>query len=235
MAEQQQEKRILIVEDDIRTANLVALYLRNEGFITDIAHDGTQAMEMAARLKPMFVVLDLMLPELDGWEVCRRLRKVSDVPILILTARDEEGERIKGLSLGADDYVVKPFSPGELVARVQAILRRYTPRKNADGVFSHNQLSLDPARKKVTLRGTSVSITPSEYTLLHTLMSTPGKVFSRDELISRLYPDGDDVIGRVVDVHMGELREKIEEDRTKPEYILTVRGFGYQFADTDTP
>ncbi|MDP6526666.1 MAG: response regulator transcription factor [Kiritimatiellia bacterium] len=235
MAEQQQEKRILIVEDDIRTANLVALYLRNEGFITDIAHDGTEAMEMAARLKPMFVVLDLMLPELDGWEVCRRLRKVSDVPILILTARDEEGERIKGLSLGADDYVVKPFSPGELVARVQAILRRYTPRKNADGVFSHNQLSLDPVRKKVTLRGTSVSITPSEYILLHTLMSTPGKVFSRDELISRLYPDGDDVIGRVVDVHMGELREKIEKDRTKPEYILTVRGFGYQFADTDTP
>lgn len=235
MAEGQPEKRILVVEDDTRTANLVALYLRNEGFSTHIANDGKQALEMAERLNPMFVVLDLMLPELDGWDVCRELRKISDVPILILTARDEEGERIRGLSLGADDYVVKPFSPGELVARVQAILRRYTPRKSRDGIFSHNKLSLDPARKKVTLRGTSVSLTPSEYTLLHTLISSPGKVFSRDELINRLYPDGDDVIGRVVDVHVGELREKIEEDRAKPEYVLTVRGFGYQFADTDTP
>jgi len=234
MAEHRQEKRVLVVEDDARTADLVALYLRNEGFLTDIAHDGAQAMEMATRIKPSFVILDLMIPKLDGWEVCQRLRKISDVPILILTARDEEGERIKGLSLGADDYVVKPFSPGELVARVQAILRRYAPQRNEDGILSHGALTLDPSRTRVTLQSAPVSLTPSEYTLLSTLMSNPGKVFSREELISRLYPDGDDVIDRVVDVHVGELREKIEKNRTKPEYVLTVRGFGYRFADTDT-
>jgi len=161
---------ILIVEDDPKTASLVAMYLEREGFETVIAPDGQQALFLHKRQKFIFVVLDLMIPHVDGWEVCRQIRRSSDVPILMLTAREDEIDRITGLTLGADDYVIKPFSPRELVARVKAILRR-------------------------------------------------------------LYPDGDAiVIDRVVDVHIGKLRQKIEKDPSRPRFILTVRGIGYQFA-----
>jgi DNA-binding response OmpR family regulator len=168
----------------------------------------------------------------DGWEVCRELRRVSDVPILMLTARDEELDRIVGLSLGADDYVVKPFSPRELVARVKAILRRTRLHPWRDTPqLAHKDLLLDRARRKVTLGGQAVALTPAEYTLLQALMAAPGRVFSRQELLDHLYPGGDSVIDRVVDVHVGKLRQKIEADAARPYYILTVRGVGYQFAD----
>jgi len=225
--------KILIVEDDKKTASLIKLYLEREGFQTVIASDGQQALELAEQHRPVFVILDLMLPVLDGWEVCRRLRQSFDVPILILTARGEEVDRVSGLTLGADDYVVKPFSPRELVARVKAILRR--GRLEAPGqekVLSFEELILDIERHKVTLEGRPVLLTPHEFKLLQTLMAAPGKVFAREELLDRLYSRNEaTVIDRVVDVHIGKLRQKIEKDPSNPRYILTVRGIGYQFAE----
>jgi DNA-binding response OmpR family regulator len=224
---------ILIIEDDKKTASLVALYLEREGFQTIVAYDGQQALELAQRYKPIFVILDLMLPLIDGWEVCRRLRKSSDVPILILTAREEEVDRVSGLTLGADDYVVKPFSPRELVARVKAILRRgrLSTTKNKN-LLSYEGLVLDQEKRKITLNGSLIILTPHEFSLLQTLMASPGKVFTRNELLTRLYPRHEAVvIDRVVDVHIGKLRQKIEKDPSNPQFILTVRGIGYKFAE----
>ena len=223
---------VLVAEDDKHTSALVALYLEREGFTTLAAGDGRQALELARQYQPCFVILDIMLPMMDGWEVCRELRRTSDVPILILTARDEELDRIVGFSIGADDYVVKPFSPRELVARVKAILRRtrLNPERGHTQL-SYKDLTLDRAKRKVTLRGQPVALTPTEYTLLLALMSAPGRVFSRPELLDHLYPSGDAVVDRVVDVHVGKLRQKIEADASRPHYILTVRGVGYQFTE----
>jgi len=224
---------VLIVEDDKNTANLVALYLNREGFETIIAHDGRQALELARHHKPIFVILDLMIPLLDGWEVCRQLRQSSDVPILILSAREEEVDRVSGLTLGADDYVVKPFSPRELVARVKAILRRGRMESEKDQkVYTCEGLVVDTEKYKVTLNGKRVTLTPHEFSLLKTLMSSPGKVYTRDQLLDHLYPKQEaNVIDRVVDVHVGKLRQKIEKEPSNPRYILTVRGVGYQFLE----
>ncbi len=224
---------ILIVEDDKKTAALVSLYLEREGFETVIAPDGQQALDLAQRHKPAFVILDLMLPRVDGWEVCRQLRQSSDVPILILSAREEEVDRVSGLTLGADDYVVKPFSPRELVARVKAILRRGRLETTRDKkLLRHEGLLLDPERRKVTLDQRPVFLTPHEFNLLHALMASPGKVFKREELLAHIYPRHEAVvIDRVVDVHIGKLRQKIEKDPSNPRYIHTVRGIGYQFAE----
>jgi DNA-binding response OmpR family regulator len=226
---------ILIVEDNKKTASLVALYLEREGFQTVIAYDGQQAIELTEQHKPIFVILDLMLPLVDGWEVCRQIRRSSDVPILMLTARGEEVDRVSGLTLGADDYVVKPFSPRELVARVKAILRRgrLGPTKEKN-LLSHGDLVLDREKRKVSLSGRPVVLTSHEYKLLEALMAAPGKVFTRDELVVYLYPrDEAVVIDRVIDVHIGKLRHKIEKDPSRPRFILTVRGIGYQFAEAE--
>jgi DNA-binding response OmpR family regulator len=172
----------------------------------------------------------------DGWEVCRRLRKTSDVPILILTARDEEVDRVSGLILGADDYVVKPFSPRELVERVKAILRRAQNRPSTETkpALSHGGLILDPEKRKVTLEGQRVELTHHEFNILHALMAAPGKVFTREGLLSCLYPKGEAVvIDRVVDVHIGKIRQKIEKDPSNPGFILTVRGSGYRFTEEE--
>ncbi len=212
----------------------MALYLGREGFKTVAAYDGHQALELAQRHNPIFVVLDLMLPKMDGWEVCRAIRRSSDVPILILTAKEEETDRVVGLTLGADDYVIKPFSPRELVARVKAILRRSrsAPLKQ-ERLWSFGPLVLDLQKRRVTLNNRPVSLTRSEYNLLSTLMAAPGKIFSREELLTCLYPAGEAVIDRVIDVHIGKLRQKIEDDVSTPRYVLTVRGLGYRFADDD--
>jgi len=234
MASNTGKKTVLIVEDDRNTASLVATYLEKEGFETIRAHDGRQALEMARRHSPALIILDIMLPEIDGWEVCRRIRKHSDVPVLMLTAREDEIDRVMGLSIGADDYVVKPFSPRELVERVKAILRRTAPAGHARvKVLSHRNLTLDNEKHKVTLGGKPVSLTSLEYKLLHALMGSPGRVFSRNELLDHFYEQGEVVIDRVIDVHIGKLRQKIEEDPSTPRFIHTVRGFGYRFADVD--
>ncbi|MCB2216060.1 response regulator [Desulfofustis glycolicus] len=225
---------ILIVEDDPNTSALVATYLEREGFVTLAAYDGEQALAVARRRSPGFIILDVMLPKIDGWEVCRELRKTSNVPILMLTAREEELDRVLGLSLGADDYLVKPFSPRELVARVKAILRRTAPSNaRQNRILSQGGVVLDPDKCRVTRNGQPVNLTASEYKLLFTLMSAPGRVFSRATLLDRFYEHGESVIERVIDVHIGNLRQKIETDPAKPQLIETVRGFGYRFADRD--
>ncbi len=226
---------VLIVEDDRDIASLVKTYLERAGFKAIVAHDGRAALDLARTRDPIFVILDWMLPEIDGAEVCRELMKTSDVPILMLTAREDETDRIVGFSLGADDYVVKPFSPRELVERVKAILRRTgaaAPAAARGRVLRHGGLVMEPDKHKLTRDGTTVALTPSEYKLLHVLISQPGRVFSRDALLNRLYPQGVAVIDRVIDVHIGKLRHKIEADPSRPAYILTVHGIGYQFAET---
>ena len=223
---------ILVVEDDPNTSSLVKTYLEREGFFTLSANDGAMGLKMAQEKSPCLIILDVMLPRMDGWEVCRRLRSFSDVPILMLTAREEEIDRVLGLSLGADDYVVKPFSPRELVERVKAILRRVRPIADKKKVIlSHGCLSLDPEKHKVTLDKHLVNLTSSEYKLLFALISSPGRVFSREELLNHFYPHGDIVVDRVIDVHIGKLRQKIEKNPAKPVFILTERGFGYKFAE----
>jgi DNA-binding response OmpR family regulator len=172
-----------------------------------------------------------MLPQVDGWEICRELRKLSDVPILMLTAREEEIDRVLGLSLGADDYMIKPFSPRELVERVKAILRRTNRREQPSRVLSHGNLVLDTEKRLVSLAGQAVELTAVEYKLLQALMSTPGKAFSRDDLLGHVYEHGERVVDRVVDVHIGHLRQKLADDPAAPRYIETVRGFGYRFAE----
>jgi DNA-binding response OmpR family regulator len=224
--------QILIIEDDRNTATLVSTYLERDGFSTLISGDGEEGLETALRTSPLLVILDVMLPKLDGWEICRAIRRSSDVPILMLTAREEETDRVKGLAMGADDYVVKPFSPRELVERVKAILRRARPRRPTTPAFlSHDGLVLDSEKRKVLLNGTPVELTTAEFELLHAMMNSPGRAFSRDELLACIYRHGESVVERVIDVHIGKLRQKLGDDPSSPRLILTVRGYGYRFAD----
>lgn len=225
---------ILIVEDDLNTANLVATYLQREGFIPLIENDGAEGLRTARAQRPDLVILDLMLPQMDGLEICRRLRSDSQMPILMLTAREEEIDRVLGFSLGADDYVVKPFSPRELVERVKAILRRVQPEAGHDDqILQQGKLSLDPQKHKVCLNKVRINLTSSEYKLLHALMAAPGRVYSRSELLRHFYTHEEVVTERVIDVHVNKLRQKIELDPAHPRYIETVRGFGYRFAESD--
>jgi DNA-binding response OmpR family regulator len=221
---------ILIAEDDPNTAALVATYLQREGFATLIAADGIQALQLAREQQPGFIILDVMLPRMDGWEICRELRKFSDVPILFLTAREEEIDRILGLSLGADDYVVKPFSPRELVERVKAILRRVHKAKPADSsILTAGRLTLNPTAHRVTLGSEQIELTAAEFRLLRILMQASGKLFTREELLQRFCQHGESVIDKVIDVHIGKLRQKLGDDPAQPHFIETVRGFGYRF------
>ncbi len=223
---------ILIVEDDINTAALVRTYLEKEGFSVLHAADGLMGLQLSKETEPIFVILDIMLPGLDGWEVCRELRTFSNVPVLMLSAREEEIDRIKGLAIGADDYVIKPFSPRELVERVKAILRRVRPiEQPKQKLLSQGSLQLDLDKHRLKKDGKAIQLTTTEFKLLKILMKSPGRVFTRDELLDSLYQHGEIVIDRVIDVHVGKLRQKLETEPAKPQYILTARGFGYSFSD----
>jgi DNA-binding response OmpR family regulator len=227
-------QKILVVEDDRNTASLIATYLQKEGYLPLVENDGAKGLQAAWEKHPDLVILDLMLPTIDGLEICRRLRSESNVPILMLTAREEEIDRVLGFSLGADDYVVKPFSPRELVERVKAILRRTQPAPRLEPrILKFEQLQLDPEKHKVTLGKKTINLTTSEYKLLYTLMATPGRVFSRAELLKTFYEQEEAVIERVIDVHINKLRQKIEADPSNPTIIETVRGFGYCFAENE--
>lgn len=227
-----EQRRILIVDDEPPLRELVAGYLRREGYDVRTAEDGPTALDMAHTYRPDLVVLDLMLPGLDGIEVCRRLRQFSDAYVLMLTARTEEIDKIVGLSVGADDYVTKPFSPRELVARVKALLRRPHAGTGAEPdalpVRRFGALAIDEGRHEVTRRGTPVALTAREFALLTTLAAHPRRVFTRAQLLERIW--GEEYYGdHVVDVHIGNLRKKLEDDPARPEYIETVRGVGYRF------
>jgi len=232
MAERAQP--VLVVEDDPNISRLIAAYLERESFRVEAAGNGREALDRLPRVNPALIILDVMLPLVDGWEVCRRIRHSSDVPVIMLTARADEADRIRGFTLGVDDYVVKPFSPAELVERVKAVLRRIGRTSASDSaLLSCGDLVLDPAAHTVRRSGRLVSTTPSEYRLLHALMARPGRVLSRQELLDFVHPEGGDVIDRVVDVHVGNLRRKIEPDPAHPTFITTVRGAGYKLAAPD--
>jgi DNA-binding response OmpR family regulator len=219
---------VVIVEDDVRIVNLLRLYLEREGYGVVAAHDGRAALEATERTHPSLVILDLMLPHLDGIEVCRRLREHSDVPILMLTARVDEVDRLLGLSLGADDYVTKPFSPREVVARVKAILRR-AARQAPGTVLRHRDLEIDLERHRAAVRGAEVRLTPIEFKLLQAFLEAPERAFSREQLLNRVYAFHEaDVVDRTIDVHVGKLREKLGDNPASPRYIATVRGIGYK-------
>jgi len=227
------QNRILIVEDEKKTVDILALYLQKENYQTDVAENGVEALSLFKKRSPIFVLLDIMIPHLDGIEVCKRIRQSSDVPIMMITAKVEEIDKLVGLSIGADDYMTKPFSPREVVARVKAILRRVKSRQTTPSQpISFNGLTVDPERHRVTIHGMSVYLTHLEFKLLVALMSKPGHVYSREALLDKIYPTGDvSVLDRTVDVHIRNLREKVEKDPTQPRYIKTVRSVGYLFAE----
>ena len=229
------EPRILIVEDERKAAEALRLYLEHAGFAVAWAADGVTGLAAIERDAPALVVLDLMLPRLDGLEVCRRARRVSRVPILMLSARAAEDDILEGLSIGADDYVTKPFSPRTLVARVQALLRRAAagPGSGSGGpdpasAIAHGALVLDRASHRVTLGGADCALTPREFRLLEALMAAPGRAFTRDELVARAFGDDYEGFDRTVDVHVAHLRRKIEDDPASPRRIVTVFGVGYR-------
>ncbi|MBX2870149.1 MAG: response regulator transcription factor [Acidiferrobacterales bacterium] len=223
------KKTILIAEDDKNTSNLLKRYFVSEGFETYQADNGDDALNTARLVSPSCIILDLMMPGLPGWDVCERLRSFSRVPILILSARQEEADRILGLNLGADDYVVKPFSPREVVARVRAILRRTEPEGDTEQlVLENGGLSLDLAEHRVSLEGRDLALTTSEFVLIRTLLSRPGRVFSRHEMLDQLYSDGYAVVDRVIDVHIASIRQKLEAVSGDAKLITTVRGVGYR-------
>jgi DNA-binding response OmpR family regulator len=222
---------ILVVDDDPNIRRLLRLYLERERLRVIEVGDGQAALAEAAERRFDLVLLDVMLPGIDGIEVCRRLREGSDVPIILLTARSGDSDKVVGLDLGADDYVVKPFSPRELMARVRAQLRRHQPPQVEEPVLAADGLRLDPNAVRVELGGTEVALTATEFRLLHALMLRPTRVFSRDELITAVHGDEDPgIIDRTVDVHLGRLRRKLRDEPARPRYIDTVRSVGYRFA-----
>jgi DNA-binding response OmpR family regulator len=225
--------RILIVEDDARIADLVSKNLEAAGYECRRVGDGGAALAEAARLKPALIVLDLGLPGLDGHEVTRRLRRESDVPILMVTARSSEGDKLLGLEIGADDYITKPFSTAELVARVRALLRRSTGAV-AERVLDLPGLRIDPARRVVEPEGAAVPLTAPEFDLLSFRASRPGRVFSRDALMEHVWGSDRVVDDRSIDSLVSRVRRKLEVDPTKPRYVQTVWGAGYRFAETAT-
>jgi two-component system alkaline phosphatase synthesis response regulator PhoP len=225
-----EKAKILLVEDERKIVDLLRLYLEREGYAVSSAADGEEALKSFARLRPSLVILDLMLPLLDGLEVCRRIRQDSQVPILMLTAKDEEADKVIGLSIGADDYVTKPFSPREMVARVKALLRRSRLSVGeGDQELSDAGLKLIPDKRQAFKGEDEITLTALEFDLLACLMKSPGRVYTRDQLLANVW--GADYIGdpRVVDVHVGNLRRKVEDDSSLPRRIKTVRDVGYKF------
>jgi DNA-binding response OmpR family regulator len=222
---------ILVVDDEPKIMRLARDYLEKSGFRVAPAGDGVSALAAARQEKPDLIVLDLNLPGMDGLDVCRALRRESSVPIIMLTARAEEMDRLIGLELGADDYIVKPFSPRELVARVRAVLRRTQGEVQSTGIIRTGELEIDLNGHRALLRGESVRLTRIEFNLLAILAQHPGQTFSRAQLIDRLHGVAEGGFDRSIDAHIKNLRRKIEDDPAEPCYILTVYGVGYQFAD----
>ena len=225
-------RHILVVEDEMKISRLVRDYLEEAGFRVTVAADGAAALASARGAKPDLLVLDLGLPSLDGLDVARELRRTSSVPIVMLTARGDESDRIVGLELGADDYVVKPFSPKELVARVRAVLRRTDPATGAraESLRVHD-LEVDLVRMRVTVAGRVVELTPTEFELLVTLAREPGRVFTRGQLLDAIHGVAIESYERAIDAHVKNLRRKIEPEPRKPRFVITVHGVGYRFAD----
>jgi DNA-binding response OmpR family regulator len=221
---------ILVVDDETKIAEVLQSYLEKEGFRVVCAHSGNEALSLFDRYSPVLVLLDLMLPDLPGEEVCRAIRKKSRVPVIMLTAKTGEADILKGLGIGADDYVTKPFSPRQVVARVNAVLRRVLNETVTDELaFNDRELVIDNMRHEVLRSGEPVALTPIEFKLLLAMVKYPTKTFTREELIAMVLGDDYEGYDRVIDTHIKNLRQKIEPDAKKPRYILTVHGIGYKF------
>jgi DNA-binding response OmpR family regulator len=225
------DNTILVIEDEPSVGEVVNIYLKRAGFAVTVVKDGAKALDMLVDPLPALVILDLMLPGVDGWEITRRLRERSDVPIIMLTARREEIDRIAGLEMGADDYVVKPFSPQELVSRVRAVLRRSASKNDSQSeqALAFEDLRIDPSSRSTTVHGQEVVLTAKEFDLLYLLVRHPRQVFTRDQLLERVWGDSSYIDPGTVTVHIRRLREKIELDPAAPRHLQTVWGVGYRF------
>lgn len=215
-------RSVLVVEDDRKTAASIRLYLEHAGFAVDVVHDGRDALEFLQAQRPLAVILDVMLPAVDGLEICRRIREDGETPVLIVSARTEEPDKITGLGLGADDYIAKPFSPRELVARLEAVLRRTGARLRQVG------LTLDARRHEAAFDGRSVPLTPTEFRILHLFVESPARVFSRDDVIRRVFGRDWDGLDRTVDAHIMNVRRKVRAAGGPEQVIVTVFGLGYR-------
>lgn len=226
------ERSVLVVEDDRSTAHLVALYLQREGYSVTLCHDGASAVGVALNDLPSLVILDVMLPGMDGLEFCRRVRAALNVPIIFLTARSTERDRLHGFELGGDDYVTKPFSPGELMARVRAVLRRYNAVEQPPGPLEIvvGALTINTRTRRVSVGGTEVHVTPVQYRLLCVLAHEPGRTFSREMLVELALGPHYEGLDRTVDAHIKNLRKLIDPSPSSPTYIETVHGAGYRIS-----
>jgi DNA-binding response OmpR family regulator len=226
-------KKILVVDDKLELRTLLKSYLNQEGFDVVTANDGQEALYVARHEKPNLIILDLMMPEMGGYEFMHSYNREADTPVVILTAKIDENDKVLGLELGADDYVTKPFSPRELTARVRAVLRRSEKQASTQEILRIGAIELDWAGRTTIVNGQMVVLTPSEFSLLGILMATPGKVFSRLELLDRSQGTAYEGYERTIDVHIRNLRAKIEPDAANPIYIETVYGAGYRFTTRD--
>lgn len=225
--------KVLVVDDDEKILKVLTAYLIKEGYSVETAQEGWAAVQLTKKYQPDVVLLDIMLPGLDGWGVCREIRRISDVPIIMLTARDEEPDRVIGLEIGADDYVTKPFSPRELVARIRAILRRVKPAERSVGTEQIRQwgdILLHIQNRTLTVAGTAVDVTPTEYKLVELFLEHPGQVFSRLQLIEKVQGYAFEGYERTVDSHIKNLRKKLGTSDGESRYIKTVYGVGYKWA-----
>jgi two-component system alkaline phosphatase synthesis response regulator PhoP len=221
-------KRVLVVDDDVKTVELVKLYLNRDGYKVLTAYDGIEALRLARESHPDLIVLDLMLPGINGLNICRTLRDESDVPIIMLTAMTTDQDKLKGLDMGADDYVTKPFSPRELAARVRAVLRRL-PGERGPTEITQGELNVNFMKHEVSLNGKLLELTPIEFKLLGVFVKEPGRVFSRAQLIEKALGYDFEGFDRTIDVHILNLRRKLEPNPGRPQYIKTVYGAGYKF------
>ncbi len=225
------EKTILIVDDKFSVTRLVSDYLSSKGYKTITAWDGNQALTEARINHPDIILLDIMMPHMDGFEFIKTYRKESNTPIILLTAKIEESDKVVGLGLGADDYVTKPFGMAELAARVNAVLRRSDTSQVQNLTLQFGDLSIDPEKFEVLVKDKEITLTPTEFQLLNTLAQNPGRVFTREQLLREIQGETYDSLEKTINVHIRNLRVKIEEDPGKPKYIQTVFGVGYRFAD----
>ena len=224
-------QKILVVDDELDIVKVVRAYLEQSGFRVITASDGQQALAMFRHEQPDLIVLDLNLPKMDGLDVCRTIRRESNVPIIMLTARVEETDRLIGLEIGADDYIVKPFSPREVVARVRTVLRRSTPPAEQPSSITVGALTIDPIKHEVQLHNRAIDLTPSEFNILLAMASQPGRAFSRMDLLDAAQGEAYEGYERSIDVHIKNLRQKLGDEPRSPTYVLTVYGVGYKFSD----
>lgn len=225
--------KVLVVDDEEKIRKILAAYLKTSGFEVETAADGMEALEKAKGLQPDLILLDIMLPGIDGWRVCQEIRSSSRVPIIMLSACYEEMDRIKGLELGADDYITKPFSPLEVIARIKAVMRRIEPLNDNRNLLRIGRIALDRGNYTAKVNDNQVELTPTEYGILETLMANPNRVFTRLQLIEKIQGYAYEGYERTYDSHIKNLRKKVEDDPSNPRYIKTVYGVGYKMAEEE--